>query len=561
MSATSAAPARSPFGPALVRRVATGARRPALVMAALAFVLTLAVLVAAAPGPRLAVPRPQAIAALRADPGARKLLAGARVSRIAITPFDAHSDEAVGYAGLRAVWHAGVAGDGTVSGVQDLRAGSAFGSAIANDPRVLGLLCAVFILMTGVWPLGRLRNLDVVIAASLVSSVVLQNDELLEPLVIVVYPALAYLALRCGWKALGTPRPARPSTPLFDRLTDRWSFERRRRLLRLIAGASALGLSMVGLSSLHVVDVGYAVMEGATQLAHGVLPYGHIADILHGDTYPLGSYVLYVPLAWAHPVRSALDDADAALAAAVGAALSAAWLFARLVRPLSPRTSLGSPGAGELAGRRAGELEGLRAAIAWMTFPTVLLAVSTGTTDLVVAAALLGALVLWRRPAASTAILAAGGWFKLAPLVVLPLGLARLRGRAQLAALTTTAVVSAPMLAILVALGGLRGPARMVQAMAFQTTRVSPHALWGWIGGGVLQHAVQALTLALLVGAAARMRRDRALSDDPRRIAALAGAVLIGVQVSDNYWTSFYLAWVVPLVVLSLTIETARSKT
>ena len=80
---------------------------------------------------------------------------------------------------------------------------------------------------------------------------------------------------------------------------------------------AGLIVAMVGLSSLHVVDVGYAVMEGATLLTHGTLPYHHIPDVLHGDTYPLASYLLDVPLAALTPVRDAWSDADATLAVTV----------------------------------------------------------------------------------------------------------------------------------------------------------------------------------------------------------------------------------------------------
>ena len=84
---------------------------------------------------------------------------------------------------------------------------------------------------------------------------------------------------------------------------------------------------MVGVSSPNAVDVIYAVMEGATRLIHGVLPYGHMpGDVIHGDTYPVLSYALYAPLAALAPVRSTWDSVDLALAASVVAgALAAAW--------------------------------------------------------------------------------------------------------------------------------------------------------------------------------------------------------------------------------------------
>ena len=70
------------------------------------------------------------------------------------------------------------------------------------------------------------------------------------------------------------------------------------------------------------VDVIYAVMEGATKLIHGVLPYGHLPPgVIHGDTYPILSYALYTPLALVAPVSSLWDSVDGGLAVAVLAAL------------------------------------------------------------------------------------------------------------------------------------------------------------------------------------------------------------------------------------------------
>ncbi len=537
MSVSTAASARR-FGPASVRRSRASGHAAALAAAVAAFALVLAGLLATHHATRLALPPGQAVAALRADQAWRAHLSGARVTRVQVMPLDSRYDQLIVYDGLRMIYQADVSSRGTVVGVTDLRGSkSAFGSAIANDPGVLALLSLTFVLVTAVWPLWRLRNLDVLVAVSLVASVPLLNDTL--PLVAIVYPALAYLGLRAAVMALGRSGGAAPSAPLLDRLTPGWTFARRRRLLRLVAGAAALIVAMVGLSSLHVVDVGYAVMEGATALVHGVLPYGHVPDILHGDTYPLGSYLLYVPFAWVDPVHTAWDNADFTLVVAVVAAVLIAIGLARSHRP-----------AGEHAERH--ELNGLRAAIAWLTFPTVLLAVSTGTTDLVLGAVLVGAVLVWRRPAASTTILAAGAWFKLLPIALLPVTLARLRGPARARAMLGVAAVSAPMVALLVGLGGIRGPVRMIHALAFQSTRSSPHELWTVVGSVPLQQIAQALTAALIVGGAVRVARDGALARDRTRMAALFAAVLLGLQVSANYWSSFYLSWVIPLLAVSL---------
>ena len=157
---------------------------------------------------------------------------------------------------------------------------------------------------------------------------------------------------------------------------------------------------MVGVSSTGV-DVIYAVMEGATKIVHGVLPYGHLpGDVIHGDTYPILSYALYVPVALVAPVSSMWDSVDLALGVCVLAAIAAAAC-----------AYLATTGRSRI-GRRAPEAElvGLRAALACLCFPPMLATVSTGTTDVLLGAMLALAIVLWQRPAASAAVIGAAGW-------------------------------------------------------------------------------------------------------------------------------------------------------
>jgi hypothetical protein len=297
-------------------------------------------------------------------------------------------------------------------------------------------------------------------------------------------------------------------------------------MLRLTAVAAAVVMAVVGLSSYNVIDVGYAAMEGATSITHGLLPYGHIPDVLHGDTYPIGSYLLYVPFAWLSPVHNVWDDVDITLAVAVAAALLvAAGLWRKT---------------------------GLRGAIGWLTFPPLIVAVTTGTTDVALAALLFAAVLLWRRPRSGMAVATGAAWFKLVPVALLPLLLARLRGRALVQALAAAAITSAVMVAVLVALGGVDAPVRMVDAMTFQFTRGSQRSIWTLIGSPPIQQLAEAATVALIVGAVVRIRRDRTLAEDLARIAAIAAAVLLGLQISANYWNYSYLVWVFPFLALSL---------
>jgi hypothetical protein len=550
MSSTSAA-LSPPVRPRLTRRVGLRLDLTAVVAAA-TLALGWGALVLTHNPTRPVVPRSVALHYVLADRPVAQMLARARWDRSDLTPMDRGHEMLGFYRGPRLVATVivGFSGHVVILDIEDLTTQTyAYGSNIANDGRVLALLAAVFVLMTAVWPVRRIRNLDVLVAASFAVSVALFNRWLLTRMVLVSYPALAYLALRCAWWGLGRRREPRRATPLYDHLTRNWAAARQVRMLRLAAVVSALVVVMVGLTSLRVLDVGYAVMEGATLIVHGVLPYGHIQDVFHGDTYPIGSYLLYVPFASLFPVHSVWDDADVTLVVAAVAALIAAWGLSRMSTAGSRSVPSGPPNA------RA-RVAGLRSAIALLTFPPLLVTVSTGTTDVALAAMLVPVFILWRRPAWGMAVLSCAAWFKLAPLVIMPQLLARLRNRALVCAVAAVVVTSAIVLAIVVALGGLDAPARMLSAMSFQFTRASQHSLWAVVGSVPLQQLVQAATLALVLGSAVRLRRDRTLAEDRSRIAAIAAAALLGLQISASYWSYMYLVWAFPLIALSLLGET-----
>jgi hypothetical protein len=496
--------------------------------------------------PHVAVPKAIAVRQALRDGATARMLASVRWDRADVTPMDSHYEVLAFYRGPTMVATVNVTFNRRVA-LRDPanleRRKFAYGSNVANDWRVLTLLAAVFVLMAGVWPLWRLRNLDVLVVASLALSVVLYNAETLTRMVWVTYPALLYLALRCGWRAFGS-RPSLDEVPLYDHVTRSWPGARRARVLRLVLAALVLITLMVTLTSPNVLDVGYAVMEGATGILHGLLPYGHIPDVMHGDTYPIGSYLLYVPFAWPSPVRSVWDNADATLAVALAGVLVMAGALWRMTRKraLGDRPVL------------SGSTQSLRMAICILAFPAMLVTASTGTTDVALGAMLALALLVWRRPGWATATLSAAAWFKAAPVAILPLALGRGGAKARWAAASGLLVTSAGMLALLVGLGGLEGVPRMLRALSFQFTRSSPHTLWAIVGRVPLQQLVQAATLALIAATLVTLRRNPGLGEDRLRVAALAGATLLGVQLAANYWNYMYLAWVAPFLVMALLV-------
>ncbi len=84
--------------------------------------------------------------------------------------------------------------------------------------------------------------------------------------------------------------------------------------------------------------------------------------------------------------------------------------------------------------------------------------------------------------------------------------------------------------------------------LGYQVSRASPFSLWGLhpsLGG--LQTALEVLAVAFCVALAFVPRRR-----DARQVAALAGAVVISVQLCAEYWFFFYVAWFAPLALVAM---------
>jgi hypothetical protein len=276
--------------------------------------------------------------------------------------------------------------------------------------------------------------------------------------------------------------------------------------------AAAVLLAAIAVGSSSAIDVGFASTAGATLLLHGTLPYGHMpADVVHGDTYPLLNYVLYIPAAAIAPVRDAFDDTSGALLVGLAAALLTA---------LSMKTA--------------------RLTLAWLCFPPVAVAVAAGTNDLLLAAAIAAALALASGPGRSALALTAGVWIKLAPLALLPVWLARTRGRGWRA----VAGLSAAMTGLLLLLGGPAAIGDMAHALSFQLERGTLQSAWALTGTEWLQPVAQAVVLA---GAA-----YAALRAQDAHPAATTGAILAALQLTACNWTYLYVVWLFPALAFAL---------
>jgi hypothetical protein len=496
-----------------------------------------------------------AIAAARANTSDREFLAHHLVSSARVIPLDNTVQRVTFFDGPRVVLDAAVGEHGEVVASEEHVAGvPASGAALANSPWVLALLSILFLLATLVVPLWRVRNLDALALASLTLTVPLINARLVAASVICAEPALCYLMVRCLAVGLGRAgaRAAPADTPLLDWLWGGWEPRRRTRMLRLLVLATILAFLMITLTSSGYTDVAAASLGGATDLLHGVLPYGHIQLAFHGDTYPLLNYLLYAPAALWLPVSSVFSDLTGSLVTTALASLLVGWA---LYRVAGGRELGGASGEGWLSIDRR-----LRATLAWFAFPPVLLAASGGANDLVLAACLAWMLALRSRAGASLLALAMGVWVKLVPLILLAIWVPYRRrglGRSCAAALA----LSAALTAILLLLGGPGGISAMVRAMTFQFQRGSFYAPWYTFNVQWLQPFAQAAVLGILAASVLRLRADRSARTDLVRLSALAGALLLGVQLAANYWTWSYLPWVFPFLAVALFMADGEAAT
>jgi hypothetical protein len=489
------------------------------------FAVALAVLAALhrEPGSDAQLPRDRAVRGALDDASVRRYLGANGFTRERVTPIDDRLVRVSFFNGSRIVLEAAVAPDGRVVNQILHKPGEVrVGGEIAQKPFVLALLLALFALATAIVPLRTVRNLDVLALLSFAVPVVLMNERLLEASVFASYPPLAYLCVRCALVALKPARAQVAAAPLIDRVASR-------RMLAIGAAGAAVALVLLSIPGGLVGDVAFASMAGATKLTHGTLPYGHLTqgELVHGDTYPLLAYVAYVPAALVTPVKTGFDQLDGALWIATACAAGAAIAMYRI--------------------------GGLRLALAWLTFPPVLIAASAGSNDLVAAACIAWTAALFAHFGRSAAVLAVAAWVKLAPFAALPLWVLRARARGGLLrGAVTVAGVCVTVAAWAVVLDGPKGLADMADAVSFQAERGSLLSLWALTGADAAQVTVQAAVVTLAVAGAVQVWRDGSLARDSRRIGALAAAVLLGAQLGANYWTYTYLAWVFPLVAPAL---------
>jgi hypothetical protein len=508
-------------------------RRQHLLVGLLVFAAALAAVLVLRSGsePHPPYPKAQAVAAAQRnrDVGATLRANSWTVARV--IPLDDDHWRVTFFDGPRVLLDAAVAPNGAVDAWQArLPHRHPPGSAVLWSPALIALLASLFVIAVGAGPLRSLRNLDALVVAAGFSASALFNDaRLIGPHVYAGIATLAYLTVRCAQVGFAAPAAEREVDPLYRRAFGSASSSR---VLRLVAGAVVIAGLMLTITSTGLSDVALAALAGATKLNHGDLPYGRLThDVVHGDTYPLLTYVLYMPVAAISPVRDSFDSLDGAL-----------WLNAAALAGVSAVLY-------RLAGR--GD-PGTASVLAWMAFPPVVLAASGGGNDVPTAFFVALALLLFARPVASATALALSALAKVIPGAALIAWLPRLRGRALVSALAATAATLAAGLLLILALGGTDGVRDAWESARFQFQRGSWYSLWRQAGLTGLQPVFQAATVAFAAVAAFAIWQGGAEAFGLRRTAALAGAIIALLQIAANYWTYAYLPWLLPFILVAL---------
>ena len=363
----------------------------------------------------------------------------------------------------------------------------------------------------------RMRHLDLLALCSLSVSLAFFNHANLAWSVPTSYPPLVYLLGRLLW--IGYRRGS-GGEPLKLLVPVTWLA-----VATIFLVGFRIGLNV---TNSNVIDVGYSGVIGADRITHGHDLYGGWPrDNEHGDTYGPANYLVYVPFEAIWPWSGRWDDLPAAHGAAVVFdLLCLAGLF--------------------LLGRRIrGPTLGVVLAYAWASFPFTLFSLATNSNDALVAALLIGALLAATSAAGRGVFAALAATTKLAPLILVPLLATHGAPPAsRIRTIAKFAVAFAVVAAIMMIPVWLQGDYRLIwdHTVGFQLDRGAPFSVWGWYGGlDGLQRAVQVATAAFAVAAAFIPRRR-----DVVGLAAVAGAILVALQLGMTYWFYLYIVWVVP---------------
>lgn len=404
----------------------------------------------------------------------------------------------------------------------------AFGRKV-NSPWVWIPLSVLFIA-----PFCSLRRrpgmleLDLLVLVGFGVSVACFNDANIDASVPIATGLLLYLLLRMLW--IGYRRTPEDGAEPTRRLP-LWASPVWLAVALIFLVGFRIGLNV---NASNVIDVGYSGVIGADRLADGNPIYGSFPkDNEHGDTYGPVAYEAYVPFEQALPWSGKWDDLPAAHAAAIAFdLLTLLFLF--------------------LAGRRIrGPGLGIVLAYLWAAWPFSLYVLNCNSNDGLVAAFAAATLYVAGKPGVRGAVTALAGLTKLGALGLAPLLATHDAPRGKMgvtiARFTAAFVATAVVVSLPIVLRGESLDTIYDRTIAFQANRNAPFSVWGLYGWSVGEHMWQ-LTAVFFGVVAAFLPRRR----DIVGLAAVAAAIVIGLQLGLNYWFYLYLVWFFPFLAVAL---------
>jgi hypothetical protein len=376
--------------------------------------------------------------------------------------------------------------------------------------------------------LFSLRNLDLAALLWFLLSHHFFREGIVYEAVLLWYPPLIYLFLRTLLMGFGLGERVEKTSNL-----PTW--------VLLCLGGLAGGLVLALNLDSRVIDVGYAGVVGAELILEGTSPYGNMPeDVGTGDTYGPLNYLLYVPFV-------------------VMFGFSGQWDFLPAAHALSAFSFVVGALALLFAGwKLSGDPKGGAALLfAWVLFPYTLYSTNNNTNDIIVAA--MGAVGL---AAASSAIARGatvlGGFaIKLYPLILAPLWMMHegTKNRRPIWEFVLGGIGVVVLSFWVVLLDGQPMEAIKLfyeKTIAFQGDRETPWTIFTQIPAlGFLQQPLLAgaIVLAFVVAVWPQKRTMR-------RLAAFSAALIIGFELTTNYWFYPYVTWFEPFVFLSLLLAT-----
>jgi glycosyl transferase family 87 len=388
-----------------------------------------------------------------------------------------------------------------------------------NAPYVFLPLCAIFLAGLVDWRRPwRVANLDLVVLLAFGISHVWFNRGEIGVSVPLQYPPLLYLfgrALWIGFRGRGEGlRPAWPAAWL------------------LIAALFLMGFRVgLNMADSGVIDVGYASEVGASRIAHGEPIYDNFPeDVSEGDTYGPVNYFAYVPFERIWPWSGTWNDLPAAHGAAVFFDVATFALLMFLGRRIRPGPE--------------GHKLGATFAFGWAAYPYTAFVLQSNSNDSLVAMLLVATLLVLSRPVLRGGMLALATFTKFAPVLLAPMFLTYRRERRAFA-------LSFLLISLLVMAWTIIDPGLSTfyeRTIAYQADRDSPFSIWGQV------QSLEPLRIAIFVGVALLALF---LAFRPRRktlvqVAALAAALLIGLQLTAQHWFYLYIVWFYPLLLVGL---------